>query len=133
MGLRRVRQAVSVLVADDHPSADCNLADVLTDDDLMQIVGHAGDAREAIQLAEALNPDVVVLGLMDPEHLADATRRIGRIAPDTQVLVLLDEQATSSVRSAAETGPFAYVRTDVSLEALRLLIELAAASSRPAG
>ena len=55
----------------------------------MEIVGEAGNGREAVELAESLKPDIVVMDVAMPElNGIEATRRLAASTPHTRVVAL---------------------------------------------
>ncbi len=59
-------ESIRVIVTDDHPLFRKGIVSVLGRDPELEVVGEAGDGAQAVQLAVALQPDVVVLDLMLP-------------------------------------------------------------------
>jgi len=79
----------TVLLVDDHPIFRQGLTLLLRQQGEWQIVGEAGDGEEAIRLAKALKPQIVVLDVEMPRlGGVEAARRIRQVAPATQIIVL---------------------------------------------
>jgi len=78
-----------ILLADDHAMVRKGFRLILETQPDMQIVGEAGNGREAVELAEQLHPDVVVMDVAMPElNGIEAARRLVASAPRTRVLAL---------------------------------------------
>jgi PAS domain S-box-containing protein len=78
-----------VLLADDHEIVRQGLAALLSDEDAVEIVGEAANGREAVDLADQLHPDVVIMDMSMPVMGGDeATRRIKSQSPQTRVVAL---------------------------------------------
>ena len=60
-------ETVRILVADDHPIVREGLVAILETQDDFDVVGQAGNGREALDLINALDPDVLLLDLEMPE------------------------------------------------------------------
>ncbi len=76
-----------ILLADDHAMVRKGFRLILETQPDMQIVGEAGNGREAVELAEQLHPDVVVMDVAMPElNGIEATRRLVASAPRTRFL-----------------------------------------------
>lgn len=96
---------VRVLIADDHRLFAESLGLTLEIDDRVELVGTAGNGKEAVQLAQELHPDVVLMDLEMPVlNGIHATREVRRWLPDCQVVVL-----TASL--AVEDAPAATARS----------------------
>lgn len=85
-----VRPAVlRVLLVDDHKVMREGLAALIAEQEDMEIVGQAGDGREAVELAEQLEPDVIIMDVAMPVmNGEEATRRIKTRLPQTRVVAL---------------------------------------------
>ncbi len=85
-----------VVLADDHQIVRQGLASLLSEEPRIKIVGQASNGREAVDLAEYLEPDVVVMDVSMPVMGGDeATRRIKQDLPHTRIVALsmFDESA----------------------------------------
>ncbi len=80
---------VGVLIADDHTIVREGLAKLLEAEPWIRVVGQARDGREAVQKAEELRPDVVILDIGMPVlNGIEAARRIRKVLPDTRIVIL---------------------------------------------
>jgi NarL family two-component system response regulator LiaR len=83
------RATIRVVVADDHKVVRAGIRELLSDEPDITVVGEARDGREAVELALAQRPDVVVMDINMPELSGvEATRQIRATAPQVRVLVL---------------------------------------------
>jgi DNA-binding NarL/FixJ family response regulator len=100
---------IRVLVVDDHPMVREGLRSMLTGEGV-EIVGEAGTSEEAIRLAGALTPDLVLLDveLPDVEGLT-ALSRIKDASPSAAVLIVSMHDHPRLVRRAIESGAAGYV------------------------
>lgn len=80
---------IRVLLADDHTVVRFGLRMLLETAEDMEVVGEAGNGREAVELAQKLTPHVAVLDVIMPQlNGLDAARRIARESPQTRILIL---------------------------------------------
>jgi DNA-binding NarL/FixJ family response regulator len=109
------RETVRVLVVDDHRTFADLLSGALTASG-MNCVGTANSATEAVAMAAALDPDIVVMDIQMPrEDGLSATRRIREAAPHAVVAVLTAHRDPDWVVRAAQAGASAFIPKDGSL------------------
>jgi DNA-binding NarL/FixJ family response regulator len=103
-----------VLIADDHEVVRKGLRSLLEVDGGLEVVGEAADGREAVEKALAEKPDVVVLDIGMPEmNGLEATRRIVKEQPRTEVLILTVYESEELIREVLRAGARGYVlKTD---------------------
>jgi len=76
----------------------------------VQIIGEASDGLEAVQKAEQLQPDLVVLDIGLPRlNGIEAARRIRKLCPASAILFVSQESSGDVVREALSTGALGYV------------------------
>lgn len=73
-----------------------------------QVVGEASDRREALNLTQALRPDIAVLDIPSLNGL-DAAREIRRVAPHTKVILLTEQADKTDVLRGLGTGAKGYI------------------------
>lgn len=103
---RRIR----VLLVDDHALVRLGFRRLLEDDPELEVVGEASDGTEAVELAQRLKPDVVVMDYAMPGHNgAMATRLIRAAEPEVRVLILSMHSEPSYVANSREAGASGYL------------------------
>ena len=106
-------QKIRILLADDHAVVRQGFKAILGAQPDMEIVGEAGNGREAVELAEKLRPDVAVMDVAMPElNGIEATRRIGEATPRTRVLALSMHKDSVYVREILRAGARGYLLKD---------------------
>lgn len=106
---------IRVLVADDQALIRRGMAMLLDAAPDIQVVGQAADGLEAVQLAQQLRPDVVLMDLHMPRKSgALATREITASLPQTRVMVLTTFDSDELVFDAVRAGAQAYLLKDAS-------------------
>ncbi len=108
-----MRKKIRILLADDHAVVRQGFHMILAGQPDMEIVGEAGNGREAVELAEKLHPDVVVMDVAMPElNGIEATRRLGTSTPHTRVLALSMHKDSVYVREILRAGARGYLLKD---------------------
>lgn len=101
---------LSVLIVDDQDLFAEALTMTLELDERLEVVGRARDGREAVDLASALRPDVVLMDLHVPVlNGIEATREMRRAAPGSRVVVVTSSTSADDEREARGAGASAYV------------------------
>jgi DNA-binding NarL/FixJ family response regulator len=101
---------ITVLLADDHLIVREGLRALLVQEPDLDVVGEAGNGRQAVELCHLLNPDVVVMDIAMPQlNGLEAARQILRHAPATRVLILSAHSDDAYVEHAMELGAAGYL------------------------
>ena len=106
---------ITVLIADDHPVVRQGLRVLLSLEDDIEVVGEVGDGAEAVELAAALGPDVILLDLKLPvlDGLGVlANLRDRGLTARTLVLTSVADQASVTVAMRAGAAGFLYKDVD---------------------
>jgi DNA-binding NarL/FixJ family response regulator len=110
---------IRIVIAEDQASVRRGTAMLLATVSDMECVGQAANGVEAVQLAQLLKPDVVLMDLHMPlKGGVAATREITAANPQTQILVLTTLDDDETVFEAVRAGAQAYLLKDVSEEEL---------------
>ena len=101
----RPRGRIRILHADDHLLIRMGVSALVRTANDMEMVGEAMNGRQAVELADSLKPDVVIMDLMMPEMLgSEATRLIHESHPEIKVLVLTTRDTTLELGKAIMYG-----------------------------
>jgi EAL domain-containing protein (putative c-di-GMP-specific phosphodiesterase class I) len=101
---------ISVLIADDEPALRGALAELLGQEDQVRIVGTAGDADEAIELAFSSTPDIALIDVKMPAGGGPrAAREIIRVSPSTRVIALSAFEDRPTVLEMLRAGAVGYL------------------------
>jgi DNA-binding NarL/FixJ family response regulator len=101
---------ITVLLADDHTVLRQGLRAVLAAEPDIEVVGEAGTGRKAVQLANTLRPDVVVMDIAMPElNGLEATRQVMHDVPSTRVIILSSYDDDEYVSQLTDGGAIGYL------------------------
>ena len=101
---------LKVLLVDDHALVRRGFRRMLEDEPSFEVVGEASDGLEAVQIAEQLNPDVIVMDCALPQiNGIEASRRILAKRPETAILMLSMHSEDTLIRQALQAGAKGYV------------------------
>jgi DNA-binding NarL/FixJ family response regulator len=119
---------IGVLLADDHTLIRAGLRMVVEAQSDLSVVGEANNGREAVAMAAALKPDVVVMDIGMPSlNGIEAAREIRKALPDTQIVMLSMHSDEGYVLRALKAGAKAYLLKDSAEADLAQAIRAAAA------
>jgi DNA-binding NarL/FixJ family response regulator len=113
----------SILVADDYEPWRRFVSTTLQKQPGLQVSGEASDGLEAVQKAEELHPDLIVLDIGLPSlNGLEAARRIRKLSPESKILFISQESSSDVVREALGTGARGYVvKADAGSELLQAI------------
>jgi DNA-binding NarL/FixJ family response regulator len=102
--------SVRILIADDHPVVRHGLRTLLREHQGWEVIAEAADGMEAVEMANQLNPDVVVLDLSMPRlHGLEACRQIREKAPNCEILIVTQHDSPQMLQQAMLCGAKGYV------------------------
>ncbi len=124
-----------VLLADDHEIVRQGLASLLSEERTVEVVGEATNGREAVNLADQLRPDVVIMDVSMPVMSGDeATRQIKKDRPETRIIALSMWEESDVREKMYRAGAESYVlKTAPSEELLAAIRGLKPDAEPPAG
>jgi two-component system response regulator NreC len=103
-------EKIKVLLVDDHAIMRDGIRALLSLADDIEIVGEAGEGREAIEKAVQLSQDVVVMDIAMPGMVGlEATRRFVKHNPRSRVLILSQHDDKEYILSAIRAGSAGYI------------------------
>ncbi len=101
---------VRILLADDHEIVREGVRALMQRRPGFEVCGEASTGRQAVELAEKLKPDLVVMDIGMPElNGLDATRQIKRLLPEVEVLIFTANETEEVVRHVFKAGARAYL------------------------
>jgi DNA-binding NarL/FixJ family response regulator len=123
---------IRVAIVDDHAVVRQGLAQLLSSEDDIEIVGTATNGDEAYALLSSVTPDVYLMDLSMPEvDGVEATRRIVNDAPDVHVVVLTSFADRQRILDALEAGASGYLLKDGDPAQVADAVRVAAAGESP--
>lgn len=122
-----MRDPITVLIVDDHAVVRQGVRTFLAAQPDIAIAGDVGSGEEAIQMAAELAPDVALMDLvMAGMDGIETTRRLKRVSPRTQIIVLTSYHQDEHIFPAIRAGALSYLLKDVLPSDLALAVRKAA-------
>ena len=122
---------IRILIVDDPPRGADGIRALLQTFDDLEVVGTLHDGREAIERADELSPDVILLDLNMPRMDGlSATEILRERHPDIAVLILSMHDAPEYVATALRHGAAGYCLKDQPTEEIRRAIDVVLAGER---
>ena len=107
--------SATIVVAHDHDICRQGLRLLLEGQEDFRVIAEVSMGSEAVQLVQALQPNVLVVDLMMPDLSGlEVTRQVRRLAPATYVVMLSMYSDEAHVVEALRSGVFGYVLTESS-------------------
>jgi DNA-binding NarL/FixJ family response regulator len=101
---------IRILIADDHDIVRAGIRAFIKREPGWEVCGEAADGREAVTLAEKLQPDVVVLDVTMPElNGLEAASQIKKRSPSVEVVILTAHESEDLVHQVFHAGARSYV------------------------
>ena len=124
-------ERLTVLIAEDHLTVREGLKLIINSEEDMEVVGEAGDGREAIKMAEHLHPDLILMDISMPElNGLKATAKLKRIAPEIKILALTRHTDDAYLQELLRAGVNGYVlKQSASADLIRAVRTVAAGNS----
>ncbi len=114
-----MQPVIRIVIAEDQAQVRRGAAHLLSLEADMEVVGQASNGVEAVELANVLHPDVILMDLHMPvKGGVAATREIIQLLPGTQILVLTTLNDDETVFEAVRAGAHAYLLKDAAEEEL---------------
>lgn len=118
---------IRLLIADDHPIVRDGLRGMFDGDPGFEVLAEAEDGARAVELARALEPDVILMDLRMPRmDGVSAIKELARIGVGARVLVLTTYDTDKDVLPAIEAGATGYLLKDTGREDLVRAVRTAA-------
>lgn len=96
---------IRILIADDHMLMRMGITALVNSTKDMTIIGEAKNGRQAVELADSLKPDVIIMDLMMPEMLgSEATKLIHEAHPEIRTVILTTYGTSVELAKAVTNG-----------------------------
>src|ERR1044071_10410715 len=106
-----------VLIVDDHALFRRGLQMVLRQEEDIDVVGEAGDGAEAVETAQELMPDVVLMDVRMPKRSGiEATTQIKDLLPHAKILMLTISDEEADLYDAIKAGASGYLLKEISID-----------------
>jgi len=102
--------SIKIILADDHNMIRDGLQSMIEKETDFRIIGQASNGRQTVQLAQELNPDIVIMDISMPDlNGIDATRQIKEMNKHVKIIALSVHSETSFVRQMLKAGASGYL------------------------
>lgn len=113
-----------IVIAEDHTILRAGLRALLASQNGLEVIGEAGDGREAIRKVDTLQPDLLLIDLSMPKlNGIDAIREIKSQHPEIKIIVLTVHKSDEYIIAALRAGANGYMLKDASQNELLLAID----------
>jgi len=110
-------EPIRVLVVDDHALFRRGLEMVLGHEPDIEVIGEAGDGTEAVELASALLPDIVLMDVRMPRRSGiEACTAIKEVVPSAKIVMLTISDDEADLYDAIKAGASGYLLKEISID-----------------
>ncbi|MDA3943228.1 MAG: response regulator transcription factor [Bacteroidetes bacterium] len=110
---------IKILIADDHQLFREGLVTLLTDSDQIEVVGQAENGIDAIDKADKLKPDIIIMDIGMPTlNGIEATKIIKKNQPEVKIIALSMHAEKSYIKQMLEAGAKGYVQKNCAIQKL---------------
>ena len=118
-----MREKGTIVIAEDHTILREGLCSLISSQEDLEVVGQAGDGREAIRQVEGLEPDLILMDLSMPRMSGvEAIREIKKRIPKTKILALTVHKTEEFILEVLQAGADGYIPKDASANELMMAI-----------
>jgi two-component system response regulator NreC len=118
-----MRQKGRIVIAEDHTVLREGLCVLISSQEDLEVVGQAGDGREAIRQVEGLEPDLILMDISMPRMSGvEAIREIRKRIPKTKILALTVHKTEEFILEVLQAGADGYIPKDSSSNELMMAI-----------
>jgi DNA-binding NarL/FixJ family response regulator len=111
------QEQLKVIIADDHALFRRGLEMVLEKEPDIEVVGEAHDGEQAVERAQALMPDVMLMDVRMPRGSGiEATQKIKELMPHVKILMLTHSDEEADLYESIKAGASGYLLKEVSTE-----------------
>lgn len=103
-----------VVIVDDHPVVRRGIAETFSEEADFEVVGQGASSEEAVALARAKRPDLILLDVTMPGDGIEAAATIAKVMPSTAIAMLSIREDLKTVRNALRAGAHGYITKGVS-------------------
>jgi len=101
---------ITIVIADDHTIVRQGLKKIFKEEKGLQVIGEAKDGREAVALAQSMEPDIVIMDIAMPElNGIEATRQIKQAGLETKIIILSMHDHSRYIRELLGLGVSGYL------------------------
>lgn len=113
-----------LIIAEDHELARYGLSMALEEKQLFDIVGEAENGQQAVEMATAQKPDIILMDVGMPiMDGINATQKIKEVLPETKIVMLTSHKEEEEIIAALSAGADAYCMKDIKIDRLCQVLE----------